>query len=152
MLNLLYNNFGRKRRDMRTSRCLLLTLACFAMAQISFAADKDGLFFMGGGAGGVKCPDFVASMEKGRAQGINSLGYVQETQGFTMYILGFQTGYNMGSSNTYDIFNGIKSEYELLAKIEDYCRSNSSVRFGDAVIALAKAQHPKRKKNHVKSK
>lgn len=126
------------------------TLFAFAVlscsTQLAYSADADGHFWLGGGAGGVKCPQFVASMEKARSLGIGSVEYVTETQGFTMYLLGFQTGYNMSTKNTCDIFPGEDKEYSLLSWVENYCRANASSRFADAVVALSKDRHPKRQR------
>lgn len=115
-------------------------------AQLAHSADTEGHFWLGGGAGGVKCPQFVASMEKARSLGIGSVGYVTETQGFTMYLLGFQTGYNMSTKDTCDIFPGEEKEYSLLSWVENYCRANASGRFADALVALSKDRHPKRQR------
>jgi len=101
---------------------------------------------LGGGAGAVKCLQFVASMEKARSLGIGSVGFVTETQGFTMYLLGFQTGYNMSTKDTCDIFPDEEKEYSLLSWVENYCRANVSSRFADAVIALSKDRHSKRQR------
>lgn len=122
----------------------IVALSC--IAQISQSADADDRFWLGGGAGGVMCPQFVTSMEKARSLGIGSVGYVTETQGFTMYLLGFRTGYNLSTHETCDIFAGEEKEYPLLSWAENYCRVNSSSRFADAVIALAKERHPRRQR------
>jgi hypothetical protein len=119
---------------------------------MSFGADKNGAFFQGGGVGSVKCQDFIASMEKGRALGIGSVGHANEIQGFAMYVLGFQTGYNMGTPDTYNIFDSIKDTSELLARIENECHKEASLQFGEAVIAFVQQQHAKRKKRFEKKK
>ena len=137
------------RRNMKTIRYLLLTIFFLCAGQLSHAADKNGNYVMGGGVGGVKCSQFVASMEKGRSFGIGSYEYVIETYGFQMYLLGFQTGYNMGAPETYDIFYGYESTNELLARIENFCRIIPDVTFGFAVTSLGKKLHPKRKKNEI---
>jgi hypothetical protein len=115
-------------------------------AQLVHSADTEGNFWRGGGAGGVECPQFVASMEKARSLGIDSVKYVTETQGFTMYLLGFQTGYNMSTKDTCDIFPGEEGKYSLLSWVENYCRANTSSRFADAVIALSEDRHQKRRR------
>ena len=68
-------------------------------------------------------------MEKGRSLGVGSVGYVTETQGFTMYLLGFRTGYNMSTQDTCDIFPDGEKDYPLLSWAENYCRTNPSKRF-----------------------
>lgn len=115
----------------------------FLLTDTSFSADREGGYYMGGGAGGVKCPDFVASMEKGRSLGVGSIGYVHKTSVFTMYLLGFQTGYNLAADNVYDIFHDKKDHYELLSWIEQYCLENPSKNFGHGVVALSEEQRKK---------
>ena len=131
---------------MKISRALFVAVALSCSTQLSYSADADGRFWLGGGVGSVKCPQFVASMEKARSLGIGSVGYVKETQGFTMYLLGFQTGYNMSTQDTCDIFLGEEKEYPLLSWAENYCRTNASSRFADAVVALSRDRHPKRQR------
>ena len=118
---------------MKINRIIIVAAALVCSAQISQSADVDGHFWFGAGAVGVKCPQFVASMEKARSFRIGSLGYVNEIQGFVMYLSGFQTGYNMSTQDTCDIFPGDK-DYPLLSWTENYCRTNPSVHFADAVI------------------
>lgn len=114
--------------------------------QISVAADANGRFLLGGGVGGVQCPEFVASMEKARSLRIGTVGYVRETQGFTMYLLGFRSGYNVATPDTCDVFAGEENDYPLLAWAENWCRTHSSSRFGDAVVALAAERFPHRQR------
>lgn len=126
--------------------------ALFAVAllscsvQLAHSADTKGNFILGGGAGAVKCPQFVASMEKARSFGIGSVGYAREIQGFTMYLLGFQTGYNMSTKDTCNIFPGEEEGYSLLSWLENYCRANASSPFVVAVVTLSKDRHPKRQR------
>jgi len=115
-------------------------------AQLAHSADTEGRFGVGGGTGAVKCPQFVASMEKARSFGIGSVGYVSETQGFTMYLLGFQTGYNMSTKDTCDIFPVEEEVYSLLSWLENYCRANASSPFVVAVAALSNDRYPKRQR------
>ena len=129
---------------MKTLSTLITTAAIFFGAQISHAADAEGRFWMGGGAGSVKCPEFVASMEKARSVGIGTVRYVRETQGFTMYLLGFRTGYNSSTPNTCDIFSSEENDYPWLSWIESWCRAHPSSRFSDAVVALSEERFPKR--------
>jgi hypothetical protein len=126
---------------------IIHTLVAFAViscnAQLAYSADIEGHFWLGGGVGGVECPQFVASMEKARSLGIDSVGYVTEMQGFTMYLLGFQTSYNLSTKDTCDIFPEEKA-YSLLSWVENYCRADASSSFVNAVIALSEDHHPKR--------
>ena len=129
---------------MKIIRILVASVALYCYAPISQPGDTNGRFWLGGGTGGVKCPQFVASMEKARSLGIGSVRYVEETQGFTMFLEGFRTGYNLSTPDTCDIFSAEEKEYPLLSWVENYCRINSTSRFGDAVVALAKERHWKR--------
>jgi hypothetical protein len=126
------------------SFAFMLVLAC--LVGPATAADSKGSFWRGGGTGGVKCPDFVAAMEKGRSHGVGTIAYFREIGGFTMYLRGFQTGYNMSTPVTCDIFPGFEDAYPLLSWAENYCRANPLVTFGDAVVSLARELHPKRKR------
>jgi hypothetical protein len=140
----MFANFRRAEMKFR----LLMASSFLFFAVTAGAADSAGNFNVGGGTGGVKCPNFVAEMEKARSLGIDSPRYVEATQGFTMFILGFQTGYNMMAPATYDIFSGKNGDYDLLAWVENYCRMNSSSRFGDGVVALARHFHPNRQQSY----
>lgn len=111
--------------------------------QIAHSADIEGNFWRGGGTGGVMCPQFVASMEKARSLGIDSVDFANATQGYTMYLLGFQTGYNMSTKDTCNIFPN-EDMYSLLSWAENYCRANATSRFADGVVALSKNNHSKR--------
>jgi hypothetical protein len=124
----------------------IVPLALALAAAPTPGADSTGAFMLGGGAGSVKCPQFVSVMEKGRSVGIGTVGYVNETQGFTMYILGFQSGYNLAASDTYDVFPGNAGDYPLLSWVENWCRSHAKARFGDGVVAMANVSHQKRQR------
>ncbi len=92
------------------------------------------------------CPEYVRAIERVHSYGINTVRYVNDMQGFTMYLLGFQTGYNMSTPDTHDIFPEAEhgDDYALLAWIENYCRGGSGSRFADGVMALARDRYPKR--------
>ncbi|WP_157817895.1 hypothetical protein [Candidatus Thiodictyon syntrophicum] len=126
----------------RLKRALAILLVCCGLPVSG--ADATGRFMLGGGAGGVQCPDFVAVMERARSSNIGSAQYVEETIGFTMFLLGFQTGYNMSTPDTFDIFPGAEKNYSLLSTVENFCRANPTKRFGDGVTALAIEVYPKR--------
>lgn len=108
------------------------------------ASDTGGGFFIAGGAGGVTCPNFVSVMERARLDGTGSVAYANETQGFTMYILGFETGYNMAEPSTYDVFPNETTAYPLLSWVENWCRVHPTAHFGEGVVALAKHSYPMR--------
>lgn len=127
--------------------CHVVMFAVFsAISLTSVAEDKSGRFISGGGAGAVDCPKFVQSMDLAKASGIGTLGYVKEINGYLMFILGFQTAYNLQTPDTCNIFDSVSGD-QMLAWAENYCRANPLERFGDAVIKLAKEVHPRRKKS-----
>ena len=76
---------------------------------------------------------------------INSIQYVNETSSYTMYILGFQTAYNLQTDDTYDIFGNFESS-QLLSWVEKYCKDNPLDTFGIGVVSLSIEAYPRRKK------
>ena len=116
------------------------------VGSVANSADDTGNFMLGGGAGAMPCPEYVATMEKARTLGIGTVQYAEHTSSFVMYILGFQSGYNMAANDTYDVFPGTNGDYAMLAWIESYCRSHSSSRFGDGLVALARDSNVHRQK------
>jgi len=114
--------------------------------QNAHSADTEGLYWTGGGVGAVKCPQFVASMEKARSLGIGSVEFATELQGFYMFLAGFETGYNMSTADTCQIFPDAGNKYSLLSWAENYCRINASTNFANAVIALSKDRYPRRQR------
>lgn len=130
---------------MKISNVVLSALLGFAACPL-FAADSSGRYFIGGGVGAVSCPDFVATMERARQEGVGTVRFAEETQGFTMFILGFQTGYNAYVPDTYDIFPAPGSEYPLLSWVENYCRANPLSNFAKGVVAMARDAHPRRQR------
>lgn len=120
-----------------------LSLLVFCLPLVAQAADVNGVYFTGGGAGAVECPEFVASMEKGRASGIGTFGYVNQTQAFAAYFAGYQTAYNQKMPNTCNVFHGI-SMNQILSWTEGWCRANPLARVEDAIVNLANERHPQR--------
>ena len=121
-----------------------IAVAWFAMVPgFVLGADAPGKYIVGGGVGNIDCPRFVSTMDRAKKFGAGSVGYVNETQGFLMYVLGFQTAYNLQTPQTCDIFDTFTSD-QLLAWLENYCRAQPLERFGAAVVALAKELHPRR--------
>jgi len=114
------------------------------LAPIAVAADAtSGRFFMGGGVGAVECPKFVASIDRAKKHGSGTIGYANETQGYVMFMFGFQTAYNLQTADTCDIFGDFSPD-QLLAWTENYCRNKPLEKFGSAVVALAEEVHPVR--------
>jgi hypothetical protein len=112
--------------------------------QLAHSADNTGNFWYGAGTGSIMCPQFVASMKNARSIGLDSAEFFNVTRAYTNYLFGFQTGYNMSTKDTCDIFSNDKTSYSLLLWVEDYCRANASSRFADGVVALAKDRYAKR--------
>jgi len=135
---------------MNCAKIVAITGACLLFSISAFAADKTGSFYRGGGVGSVECLKFIASMEKGRSHGVGTLGYVQETQGYLMYVAGFRTGYNMAATDIYDVFSGLGDE-SLLLKLESICTKDPAMKFGDAVVSLVKADKSKNKKKSART-
>jgi hypothetical protein len=82
-------------------------------------------------------------MERAKKAGIGTFDYVNEIQGYSMYVAGFQTAYNLQTPNTCDIFASYNDE-QLLTWLENYCREKPLEKFGAGVVALAKEVYPKR--------
>ena len=82
-------------------------------------------------------------MERAKKHGLGTVGYVNETSGFVMFLTGFQTAYNVQTPNTCDIFGAFSTD-QLLAWAENYCRREPLKKFSTAVVALAEEVHPKR--------
>lgn len=113
------------------------------MSSATAGDNKSGTYIIGGGVGGVDCPRFTSTMSKAKAHGVGSIGYVNETNGYTMYALGFQTAYNMQTKDTCDLFGNFSTD-QLLAWLDNYCQAKPLEKFGSAVIALAQELHSKR--------
>lgn len=107
----------------------------------SLAADTSGVFWMGGGVGATTCPVFVRVMDS--VKGASNLEYVKNTQGFTMFLSGFQTAYNSQTAVTCDIFHRVNFD-QALAWVDNFCRQNPLSNFGSAVVALGDELHPRR--------
>lgn len=126
------------------NRKLLVALSLIFSSTFALGADnKLGRFWHGGGVGATECPMFVATMEHARKQGTGTIGYVTETQGYVMFIAGFQTAYNMQTQDTCDIFSGFSST-QLLTWAENYCRQQPLGKFSAAIVAMAQEVHPRR--------
>jgi hypothetical protein len=134
-----------------TKRLKVLVLSGLLLgAQIAFAADERGRFWLGGASGLVPCPTFIAAMAKARTLEYGSDEFAREMQGFSTYLHGFRTGYNAASPDTCDLFAGAENDYPLLAWAENWCTSNASRRFGDAVVALSAVRFPIRDRTCAK--
>jgi hypothetical protein len=129
-------------RDRFRPLVLCLTFSCPMSAH---AADADGIVmvWLGQGAGAIECPQVVSFMTRARVASTGSLEYSVRTQGFMNFLAGFQTAYNMQTTDTCDIFSGITAE-QALEWAENWCRANPSQNFGISVSALARDRYPQR--------
>ena len=122
-------------------RTRLALAACLIAQPLAALAANPGEYIVVGGLGGIECPRFVEAMAKSRTAGAAS----SEMDGFSMYVAGFQTAYNLQTPKTCDIFAGMNGD-QLLVRLEEMCRAKPEQRFGAGVIALAKQLYPKRSK------
>lgn len=114
----------------------------------ALAADSNGNYMVGGGVGSALCSEFVKALEQATAKGEGTSEYVTIMQGFTMYLFGFQSGYNKGTPDTYDVFAEIE-EKGLMSRLSNYCKENQKTRFGIAVSALAERNYPARSRKYT---
>jgi hypothetical protein len=124
---------------------MTILLAAVLAAPLAAQAQKSLGNIVGGGLGTAECSGFVEAMTRAKAQAPGSTGYAGETQGYAMYLSGFQTAYNLQTPQTCDIFAGWNNN-QILERIEKFCRDNPEARFGNGVIALAKERYPNRSK------
>jgi hypothetical protein len=107
----------------------------------SSAVERDANgFWMGGGVGGLGCPEFLNAMATARQKGgLRSFAGVRETSPFENFLSGFQTGFNSEAEDIFDIFKPLGTDPTLnaLYAIEPWCVSNPDKKFADAVLALA---------------
>ncbi len=129
----------------RSAALAVLLIAGFAVGA-AHAADATGQYFTGGGVGSTECPTFVADMEQAKATGIGSLNYARTMHGYTMFVAGFQSAYNMQTPATCDIFPKI-SINQALAWVDNYCRKEPLKTFASGVAELAYSQHSARKQS-----
>jgi len=124
---------------------LIALCLAFSCGMPANAADADGIVmvWLGQGAGALECPRVVSFMTRARVAATGTLEYSIKTQGFMNFIAGFQTAYNMQTSQTCDIFSGISAQ-EALEWTENWCRANPSQNFGIGVSALARERYPQR--------
>jgi hypothetical protein len=126
----------------------LITILLFAIgslnAPLAHSADNTGNFWYGAGTGSIMCPQFVSTMKDARSVGLDTPEYFNLIRAYNNYLFGFQTGYNLSTKDTCDIFPNDKTSYSLLLWVEKYCRENASSHFADGVVALSKERYPKR--------
>ena len=136
-------------RRTRLSAKAVVAFAAFTMAIYvaptgSGAADAEGNYYVGGGVGGLKCPSFLNAMTEARQLGgLHSLaGGAHQIYPWQGYVLGFETGYNLGAPGIVDVFASLgRSDDERLDNavywIEGWCQKHPDRLFGSAVAALA---------------
>jgi hypothetical protein len=119
---------------------ITLALALIIAPSLVHSADKNGMFMRGGGVGSVGCPQFLNAMATARQSGgLQSLTGIKLIQGYVMYILGFQTGFNSQAEGVYDIWSPLGDDpaNSALYAIEPWCQQHPEANFGQGVIALA---------------
>lgn len=123
---------------------LLITLFFVVSSTVALGADNaSGRYWHGGGVGAIECPTFVATMARAKKHGLGTAGYATETQGYVMFISGFQSAYNLQTPNTCDVFNGFSND-QLLSWAENYCRAQPLEKFSNSVVAMAQELHARR--------
>jgi hypothetical protein len=74
------------------------------------AADKAGLYMIGGGVGGVGCPEFLNAMQTRLKGGLNTPAGAEEISNFVNYVEGLRTGFNSENrGGILDIFAALEN-------------------------------------------
>src|SRR5262249_42579642 len=92
-----------------------LAMTIYVVPTDSGAADADGNYYIGGAVGGRKCPWFLNAMTEARQLGgLHSItGGAYRVEEWEGYVLGFETGYNLGAPGIVDVFASLgRSEDE----------------------------------------
>jgi hypothetical protein len=121
----------------RKTLMVSLTIFCGMTAN---AADEQGRFMRGGGTGSVPCTTFTSIIIKAQiAGGFRTAEGADIINSYVMYVLGFQTGYNLAAEGTYDIFAnwGDNPSERALFWVNKWCQENPSKVFGQGVIEMA---------------
>jgi hypothetical protein len=118
-----------------------LFASSLALAGSAVAGDYwSGAYVVGGGVGGVECRQYTAALAQAEPYGVGSPEYDAATYGFTMYLSGFRTAYNLQTPDTCDVFGRFTTQ-QLLGWLKYYCNSYPTRRFGSAVVTLAQGLH-----------
>src|SRR4051812_4014216 len=121
-------------------RVLLTFVVVLMLSSLhSVAADATGKFMSGGGAGGETCPSFLNAMATARQRGgVNSAAGGNLISAFAMYVLGFQTGYNMQTYEVFDVFGSLGADPSamVLYAIEPWCSKHPESTFADGLLNL----------------
>jgi hypothetical protein len=115
-----------------------ILLALVATTAVGY--DEQGRFMRGGGAGSISCLQFTSDMVRAQvAGGLHQPRGVAITDPYVMYVLGFQTGYNLAALRMFDLFAkwGDNPSDRALFWINDWCQKNTSKVFDDGIVALA---------------
>lgn len=106
-----------------------------------WGADGKGDFFIGGGVGGVKCPQFLNALATVRQHGgPGGLEGAKIVSPFLAYVHGFQTGYNSEADGVYDIFHalGENAGIDVLYAIEPWCAKNPDKAFATGLLVISR--------------
>jgi hypothetical protein len=121
-------------------RVAAIALALVMAAAPAWARDKTGNFMIGGGVGGIHCPEFLDAVAQARqAGGFKTVAGVNLLNPFVQYVLGFETGFNLINTEVYDVFANLGDDPggSAIYAIEPYCQQHPDKRFGDGVLWLA---------------
>ena len=129
------------------ARALSVLTACVIAATCHPAAavTDAGHFMRGGGIGSAKCLDFIAAMASvTREGGLNSIGGANIINPYMQYLIGFQTGYNMGKPGPYDVLAPLEEDAhnKALVWIDAWCTRNPELNFDLGIFALVKVLRP----------
>jgi hypothetical protein len=134
----------------RISLTVAVLVVLVLIGQQTTARDANG-FWVGGGVGMLKCPDFLNAMATARQKGgIESAVGGREIVPYADYVLGFQTGFNSEAEGVYDVFESFgtsRTPFLVLYAIEPWCASHSDKTFATALLVLAQSL---RNKGHTK--
>jgi hypothetical protein len=122
------------------ARAFISALATITLLTSSAVARDANGFWMGGGVGGLGCPEFLNAMATARQKGgLRSPAGVRETGAYENYLSGFQTGFNSEAEGIFDIFKSLGTDPTLnaLYAIEPWCARNPDKKFSEAVLALS---------------
>jgi hypothetical protein len=130
----------------RISLTAAVLVVSVLIGQQTTARDANG-FWVGGGVGALKCPDFLNAMATARQKGgVESGAGGWEIVAYADYVLGFQTGFNSEAEGIYDIFESFGSSrtpFLVLYAIEPWCATHPDKTFATALLVLAQSLRDK---------
>ena len=106
-------------------------------ASSSFAADRNGRFFVWYAEKVKSCGSFINARDEGRRG-----NYLHEN-GFSDWLASYLTGYNFGAPNTFDIAHGLDAD-SMMQWLENSCRKKPLQDFSEAAQRLVIELFPQR--------